>query len=288
VRIATRRRENASHLTLLPVDVIQADVHDPVQLAAFVSQADAVINLVGLLQSKRGTPYGPDFAKAHVELPNKIVAACYAKGVRRLLHMSSLGADSNGSSMYLRSKGDGEKVVRESNLATTIFRPSVVFGPEDNFLNQFAFLERIFPVIPLACSQAKMQPIFVGDVAKAFANVLDLDAAAGRVYELAGPTVYTLEELVRFSGAAIGKHAKIIRLPDMLGRLQAMSLELAPGEPMMSRDNLDSMKTPAIASGPIAPELGIELASMEAIAPMYLTGSSSRSRFNTFRASAGR
>jgi uncharacterized protein YbjT (DUF2867 family) len=205
-----------------------------------------------------------------------------------LIHMSALGADPKGPSMYLRSKGDGEKAVRESNLATTIFRPSVVFGPEDNFLNQFAFLERIFPVIPLACSQAKMQPIFVGDVAKAFANVLDLDAASGRVYELAGPTVYTLEELVRFSGAAIGKNAKIIRLPNSLGRLQAMSLELAPGEPMMSRDNLDSMKTPAVASGPMAPELGIEPASIEAIAPMYLTGSSSRSRFNTFRASAGR
>jgi uncharacterized protein YbjT (DUF2867 family) len=288
VRIATRRRENASHLTLLPVDVIQADVHDPVQLAAFVSQADAVINLVGLLQSKRGTPYGPDFAKAHVELPNKIVAACYAKGVRRLLHMSSLGADSNGSSMYLRSKGDGEKVVRESNLATTIFRPSVVFGPEDNFLNQFAFLERIFPVIPLACSQARMQPIFVGDVAQAIVNVLDLDAASGRAYELAGPTVYTLEELVKFSGAAIGKHARIVRLPDIFGRLQAMTLEFAPGPTLMSRDNLDSMKTPSVASGPMAPELGIDPASIEAIAPMYLTGTSSRSRFNAFRASAGR
>ena len=288
VRIATRRRENASHLTLLPVDVIQADVHDPVQLAAFVSQADAVINLVGLLQSKRGTPYGPDFAKAHVELPNKIVAACYAKGVGRLLHMSSLGADPNGSSMYLRSKGDGEKVVRESNLATTIFRPSVVFGPEDNFLNQFAFLERIFPVIPLACSQARMQPIFVGDVAQAIVNVLDLDAASGRAYELAGPTVYTLEELVKFSGAAIGKHARIVRLPDIFGRLQAMTLEFAPGPTLMSRDNLDSMKTPSVASGPMAPELGIDPASIEAIAPMYLTGTSSRSRFNAFRASAGR
>ena len=289
VRIATRRRENAAHLTLLPVDVIETNVFDPVQLAAFVSQADAVINMVGILHGKRGDPYGPQFAKAHVELPSKIVAACQAKGVRRLIHMSALGADPNGPSMYLRSKGDGEKAVRESNLATTIFRPSVVFGPEDNFLNQFAFLERIFPVIPLACSQAKIQPVFVGDVAKAFANVLDLDAASGRVYELAGPTMYTLEELVRFSGAAIGKNAKIVRLPDSLGRLQAMSLELAPGEPMMSRDNLDSMKTPAIASGPMAPELGIEEpASIEAIAPMYLTGSSSRSRFNTFRASAGR
>jgi uncharacterized protein YbjT (DUF2867 family) len=288
VRIATRRRQNASHLTLLPVDVIETDVHDPVRLAAFVSHADAVINLVGVLQGRRGIPYGPEFAHAHVQLPNKIVAACQAKGVGRLLHMSALGADPQAPSMYLRSKGDGEKAVRESSLAATIFRPSVVFGPEDNFLNQFAFLERIFPVIPLACSQALFQPIFVGDVAKAFATALDLDAASGRVYELAGPKVYTLEELVRFSGAAIGKHAKIVRLPDSLGRLQAMTLELAPGEPMMSRDNLDSMKTPSVANGPIAPELGIEPASIEAIAPMYLTGASARSRFNAFRTTAGR
>jgi uncharacterized protein YbjT (DUF2867 family) len=288
VRIATRRRNNAAHLTLFPVDVIETDIYDPVQLAAFVSQADAVINLVGVLQGARGDPYGPEFAKAHVELPNKIVAACQSKGVHRLIHMSALGADSDGPSMYLRSKGDGEKAVRESNLATTIFRPSVVFGPEDNFLNQFAFLQKIFPVIPLACSQAQFQPVFVGDVAKAFVNVLDLDASSGHAYELAGPTVYTLEEIVTFCGASIGKHARIIRLPDVLGRMQALTLELAPGPTIMSRDNLDSMKAPNVASGPMAPELGIDPASMDAIAPMYLTGLSSRSRFNAFRANAGR
>jgi NADH dehydrogenase len=289
VRIATRRRANAAHLTLLPVDVIEADVHDPSQLAAFVAEADAVINLVGILQGHRGDPYGPEFAKAHVELPRKIVAACEAKGVRRLLHMSAIGADSGGPSMYLRSRGDGEKVIRDSALDTTIFRSSVVFGPEDNLLNQFAFLERMFPVIPLACADALFQPVFVGDVAKAIVNVLDLDAANGRVFELAGPQVYTLAELMRFSGATIGKHAKIIKLPDSLGRLQAMTLEMVPGEPVMSRDNLDSMKTPSVASGPLAPELGIdEPASIEDIAPMYLTGNSPRSRFNAFRATAHR
>jgi uncharacterized protein YbjT (DUF2867 family) len=288
VRIATRRRNNAAHLTLLPVDVIETDIHDPLQLAAFIAEADAVINLVGVLQGHRGKPYGPEFARSHVELPRKIVAACQSKGVQRLLHISAIGADPDGPSMYLRSKGDGEKVVRDASLATTIFRPSVVFGPEDNFLNQFAFLERMFPVIPLACADAQFQPVFVGDVAKALVNVLDLDAANGRIYELAGPSVYTLAELVRFSGAAIGKHARIIKLPDTLGRLQAMALELSPGEPIMSRDNLDSMKTPSVASGPLSPELGIDPASIEAIAPMYLTGTSSRARFNQFRSTAGR
>ncbi|WP_250532575.1 complex I NDUFA9 subunit family protein [Caballeronia sp. AZ10_KS36] len=289
VRIATRRRSNAAHLTLLPVDVLETDVHDPIKLAAFVAEADAVINLVGVLQGRRGDPYGPEFARAHVELPRKIVAACAAKGVRRLIHMSAIGADSEGPSMYLRSKGDGEKQVRESGLDWTIFRSSVVFGPEDNLLNQFAFLERLFPVIPLACADAEFQPVFVGDVAKAIVNVLDLDAANRMVYELAGPAVYTLAELVRFAGATIGKHARIVKLPESLGRLQAMTLEMAPGEPLMSRDNLDSMRTPSIASGPLAPELGIgEPASIEAIAPLYLTGMSPRSRFNTFRATAHR
>ncbi|WP_244814950.1 complex I NDUFA9 subunit family protein [Caballeronia sp. Lep1P3] len=289
VRIATRRRANAAHLTLLPVDVVETDVHDPVKLAGFVAEADAVINLVGVLQGRRGDPYGPEFARAHVELPRKIVAACEAKGVRRLIHMSAIGADADGPSMYLRSKGDGEKLVRESGLDWTIFRSSVVFGPEDNLLNQFAFLERLFPVIPLACADAQFQPVFVGDVAKAIVNVLDLDAANGMTYELAGPAVYTLAELVRFAGATIGKHARIVKLPDSLGRLQAMTLEMAPGEPIMSRDNLDSMKTPSIASAPLAPELGIgEPASIEAIAPLYLTGMSPRSRFNTFRATAHR
>ncbi|GGD87542.1 MULTISPECIES: complex I NDUFA9 subunit family protein [Caballeronia] len=289
VRIATRRRSNAAHLTLLPVDVLETDVHDPVKLAAFVAEADAVINLVGVLHGRRGDPYGPEFARAHVELPRKIAAACEAKGVRRLIHMSAIGADAEGPSMYLRSKGDGEKLIRESGLDWTIFRSSVVFGPEDNLLNQFAFLQRIFPVIPLACADAQFQPVFVGDVAKAIVNVLDLDAANRMTYELAGPGVYTLAELVRFAGATIGRRARIIKLPDSLGRLQAMTLEMAPGEPLMSRDNLDSMRTPSIASGPLAPELGIgEPASIEAIAPLYLTGNSPRSRFNTFRATAHR
>lgn len=288
VRIATRRRYNARHLTLLPIDVIEADVFDSLQLARFVENADAVINLVGTLHGGRGTPYGPEFARSHVELPTKIAAACEGKGVHRLIHMSAIGADPNGPSMYLRSKGDGEKAVHASTLATTIFRPSVVFGPEDRFLNQFAFLQRVFPMIPLAMPDAQFQPVFVGDVAKAIVNVLDLDAASGRTYELGGPSVYTLEQLVKYCGDAIGRHARIVRLPDALARLQALTFEMAPGEPVISRDNLDSMKVPSLLHGPLAPELGLEPASIETIAPVYLTGASMRSRFNTFRANAGR
>jgi uncharacterized protein YbjT (DUF2867 family) len=289
VRLATRRRYNARHLTLLPIDVIEADVFDPIQLASFVEGADAVINLVGTLHGRRADPYGPEFAKAHVELPTKVVSACEGKGVHRLIHVSAIGADSRGPSMYLRSKGDGERAVHASSMvASTIFRPSVVFGPEDQFLNKFAFLQRVFPLIPLAKPDGRFQPVYVDDVAKAIVNVLDLDAASGRTYELGGPTVYTLEALVKYCGDVIGKHARIIRLPDALARLQAMTFEMAPGEPVLSRDNLDSMKVDSILSAPLAPELGLEPTAIEAVAPVYLTGASLRSRFNTFRASAGR
>ncbi|HEX3865565.1 MAG TPA: complex I NDUFA9 subunit family protein, partial [Gemmatimonadaceae bacterium] len=226
VRVATRRRYHARHLTLLPVDVIETDVLDPVQLASFVENADAVINLVGTLHGGLGTPYGPGFAKLHVELPTKLVAACEGKGVHRLIHMSALGADSRGPSMYLRSKGDGEKaIVASASLATTIFRPSVVFGPEDSFLNRFALLQKLAPVIPLAMPDAKFQPVYVADVSKAIVNVLDLDAANGRTYELGGPSVYTLEQLLNYCGDVLGRHARIVRLPNAFGRLQALSFE---------------------------------------------------------------
>lgn len=289
VRVATRRRYNARHLTLLPIDVIEADVLDPVQLAGFVESADAVINLVGTLHGGNGSPYGQGFAKLHVELPTKLVAACEGKGVHRLIHVSAIGADPRGPSMYLRSKGDGEKAIEASvSLATTIFRPSVVFGPEDTFLNRFALLQKLAPVIPLAMPDAKFQPVFVSDVSKAIVNVLDLDAASGRTYELGGPTVYTLEQLVNYCGDVVGRHARIMRLPHAFGRLQALSFELVPGEPILSRDNLDSMKVDSVLSGPLAPELGIEPASIETIAPLYLGNASLRTRLNNFRASAGR
>lgn len=289
VRVATRRRSHASHLTMLPLDVIELDVFDHIELARFVEGADAVINLVGTLHGRRGTPYGPEFATLHVELPSKIAAACEGKGVHRLIHLSAINADPNGPSMYLRSKGDGEKAVRAAaQLATTIFRPSVVFGPEDHFLNTFAVLERLFPVLPLAKPDAKFQPVYVGDVVKAIVGTLDLDAAHGKTYELGGPTVYTLEALVRYCGEVIGRQARIVRLPDALAYMQALTFESLPGEPLITRDNLDSMSRDAVLSGPLAPELDLAPVAVEAIAPTYLNDASLRSRFNVFRTTAGR
>jgi len=139
-------------------------------------------------------------------------------------------------------------------------------------------------VLPLAMPDAQFQPVFVGDVAQAIVNTLDLAAARGKTYELGGPKVYTLEALVRYCGALVGRQARIVRLPDALAQLQAIVFEHLPGEPMLTRDNLASMSVPNVLSGPLAPELGIEPASLESIAPAYLGDAAQRSRFARFRA----
>src|SRR5271165_7059895 len=170
VRIPTRRREKAKHLILLPtVDVVEANIHDPAALQRLMNGVDTVINLVGTLHSSSGEPYGEDFRLVHVELPQKIVAACHAKGVTRLIHMSALAAASGAPSEYLRSKAAGEAVVlgAANELAVTTFRPSVIFGEDDRFLNMFAKLQRVMPVVFLAAPGACLQPVYVVDVARA-------------------------------------------------------------------------------------------------------------------------
>jgi NADH dehydrogenase len=292
VTVPVRRRARARHLILLPtIDVVEADVHDDAVLSRLTRDQDAVINLVGILQGSRGSPYGPEFARAHVELPRRVVAACVEARVGRYLHMSALGANSHGPSMYQRSKGDGEALVRASRLDWTIFQPSVVFGPEDKFLNMFAQLARFFPMLPVGGANVRFQPIWVGDVAAAFCNSIGNRDTFGRIYELAGPRIYTLRELVEFAARASGHPRPVINMPGALARLQARLMELAPGEPLMSRDNLDSMKIDNIANQqPFepAPELHIELTPMEAEAPIYLSGQNPRSKFSSYRARAHR
>ena len=179
--------------------------------------------------------------------------------MQRVLHMSALGADSHGVSMYQRSKGDGEAalhaIAATDSLALTIFRPSVVFGPGDAFLNTFANLQRSVPVLPLAMPDARFQPVFVGDVVRAFVNTLDLAAAHGKTYELGGPTVYTLEQLVRYCGTLVGRQARIVRLPDALARLQASVFECLPGGRAHARQSRDDVGAER-AVGPLAPEPG--------------------------------
>lgn len=275
--VAARHETHAMHLMPLPgVDIVAADLRDDAALRRLVAGRDAVINLVGILHSRRGDPYGPDFKQVHVDLPRRLVDACAAGGVPRYLHMSALGADRHGPSMYARSKADGElAAASRPDVAATIFRPSVVFGPEDKFLNTFARLQRHFPVIPLAAAGARFQPVYVNDVAQAFVRALLDPATAGKTIELGGPQVYTLAELVRLAGRYAGHERRILALPDGLARLQAMLFEMLPGEPMLTRDNLDSMRVDNVISASTkaltAEALGIKVTPLEAVAPQYLS-----------------
>ena len=276
VTVPTRREGHATHLLLLPdvEDVIVANIHDDATLDRLMHGQDAVINLVGILHGKpgpAGTRYGPEFAKAHVELPRRVVAACARNGIRRYLHMSALGASPDGPSMYQRSKGDGEAAaMSQPEVATTIFRPSVVFGDNDHFLNMFASLQRMLPLMLLAGADAKFQPVYVEDVARAFVAALRDNRTIGKVYELAGPKVYTLRELVRMAGEYSGHRRPVVGMPDAFARLQAFFLEHLPGGPLMSRDNLDSMTVDNVRRSALADELGIQWTPIEAIAPHYL------------------
>ncbi|SHH39406.1 complex I NDUFA9 subunit family protein [Massilia sp. CF038] len=291
VIVPTRRYERAKHLISLPrVEVIETDIYDDAALRAMVHGRDAAINLVGLLHSRRAMPYGPDFKRAHVELPRRIVAACAAQGVPRYLHMSALGAAADGPSMYLRSKADGELAARsQPTVAATIFRPSVVFGPEDNFLNTFARLQKFLPFVPVPAADADFQPVYVGDVAQAFFHALTNPRTRHQVYDLGGPQIYSLAELVRLVGAWSGHQRPVFGVPEALGRLQALFFEMLPGMPMLTRDNLDSMTVDNVVDPAIqattAAALGIKLTPLEAVAPHYL---SPHDRFDEFRARAGR
>ena len=284
VIVPTRQRERAKHLILLPtVDVVQADVHDEAVLAQLVRRAGVVVNLIGILhEPRRG-----EFGRVHVELARKLVAACAAAGVARLLHMSALNADPNGPSRYLRTKGEAEAIVASSGLSWTIFRPSIIFGREDAFLNLFATLERFAPLIPLACSGARFQPVFVGDVARAFDAATDDDAAHGKRYSLCGPKVYTLRELVAYVGELTGYKRPILPLGRGLSQLQARVLEWFPG-PLMSRDNLASMEQDSVCDASMLTNFGFTPAALEAVAPGYLATGAIKSRYDEFRAQSGR
>jgi len=294
VTVPARRRERAKHLLPLPtVEVVEADVAQPGVLAQLAAGRDAVINLAGVLHSRRGRKsergpnnYGPDFASVHVELAQAVVNACRGAGVKRLLHMSALGADPQGPSEYLRSKGIGERAaLAAEDIAVTVFRPSVIFGPEDAFLNLFATLTRFLPVVLLACPQARFQPVYVGDVARAFVAALDDRGAHGKRYDLGGPRQYTLRELVETVCAITGRRRLIIGLGDRLSILQARLLELSPVK-LMTRDNVRSMQVPNVCDTPFP--FGIEPAALEALAPAWLAPAGPRERFPALRTHARR
>ena len=294
VTVPTRRRDAAPWLWSLPrVDVVPADVTDPAHLGALLAGHQAVVNLIAVLHGDARR-----FEQVHVELPRRIAAACAASGVRRLVHISALGAAADGPSRYQRSKAQGEAVLQQAAvdgaLALTLLRPSVIYGSGDHLLNLFAGLQRLFPLIPLASAEARFQPVWVRDVAEAVVNGLNDDATIGQTYECCGPEVWTLRELVtaagQWAGVAGGRGRPVIGLPRALGRLQALALELLPGTPLMSRDNLDSMKLDNVCSGqaPGLQALGIDAAPLSAVGPLYLGQRGRQALLDRYRRGAGR
>ena len=269
VRIPTRRLDRHKDLLVLPtVSLRPGDVYDPGFIRDLIGGCDAVINLVGVLNEGRGV----SFAAAHVALPEKIVTACQEQGVPRLLHMSALNAAASAPSRYLRTKAAGEEIVRASDLSVTVFRPSVIFGPHDGFLNRFARLLRLAPgVFPLACPGARFQPVYVEDVTRAFVQALDEHRTHGQAYALCGPRVYTLHEIVSYLARLLHLRRRIVGLNDALSRLQATFAEFLPGKPF-SRDNYASLKVDSVCDGPSAlmDVFGIRPTPLEEIAPSYV------------------
>ncbi len=282
VRVPTRRLARGSTVRALPtVEVVEANVHDAAQLQKLLLGMDAVINLVAILHGSTA-----DFERTHVALPQSLATACQAAGVKRLVQVSALGVGPDAPSNYLRSKTRGEAVLQAAGLDLTMLRPSVIFGTEDRFLNVFASLQAVAPVMPLAGSSARFQPVWVEDVASAVVRCLDQPASIGKVYECCGPTEYTLSQLVRLAGRWSGHERPQIPLPEAVGMVQALAMELLPGEPLMSRDNVASMRRPNVASGqlPGLQALGISATAMEAVAPGYLGGQFGRARLDRWRA----
>ena len=285
VTVLTRRRESARHLILLPtVDLVEGDSFDRATLLRLATPVSAVINLAGILNER-----GADtFARVHVELPRLIVEACKAAGVRRVVHVSAVGADAaGGPSRYLRSKGEGEAVIEQSGLDWTILRPSIVFGREDRFVNLFARLTRLLPVLALGGANARFQPVYVRDVAACVQHALADDATIGQRYCLCGPKVYTLRELVAYAGEVSGHPRPIVGLGPAAAKLQALALEILPGG-LMSRDNLASMSRDNVCDGPFPAVFGITPTALEVVVPSYLAPDAQKSQYDPLREHSGR
>ncbi|MQY51825.1 complex I NDUFA9 subunit family protein [Rhodocyclus tenuis] len=289
VRIPTRRHEHARRLTLLPtIETVVTDVFNPLALRELMRGQDAVINLVGILHDRDSrSPYGSGFARAHVELPQRIVTAMQESGVRRLVHMSALGTASDAPSEYLRSKAAGEAAAfAAEGIDVTAFRPSVIFGGGDAFLTLFARFLRLAPVFPLAGARARFQPVYAGDVAWAFCDCLDRNDTIGQRYDLAGPGIYTLRQLVEYTGEISGHPRPVIELPDAIAALQANLLKWLPNPPM-TPDNLRSMQVDNVSDGTHDyPDW--RPTPLEAVAPGYLSAQTPKGRLDDLRLRAGR
>lgn len=273
VRIPTRNRQRHRDLLVLPgVDLVDADVFDAGSLTRLVRGSQAVINLVGIL-NERGHD-GSGFKKVHVGLVEALISACQESGVTRLMQMSALKANAErGASHYLRSKGRAEQLIKDMSgdeLRFTIFRPAPIFGADDSFTNRFAGLLRASPVLPLAQPNSRFAPVYIGDVVQAFVRALEAPDTFGRSYELCGPEIYSLREIVEFIRAQLGVRRVVLPLPLWLARIQAWLCDyLIPGKPF-SLDNLRSLSVASVCSENGLQALGIKAHAMSTLAPAYL------------------
>ncbi len=286
ITVPSRHPARAAHLRPLPtVELVEADLYDDVQLARLLQGRDAVVNLVAQLHGSDAA-----FQRVHVELPRRLAQACREAGVRRIVHVSALGASASAPSRYLRSKAAGESALQGPGIDLTVLRPSVVFGERDRFLNLFARLQSVFPVMPLAGASARFQPVWVEDVASAIVRSLDDPTTIGQTIECTGPRELTLREIVERAGRWSGHPRPVFGLPAPMATLQALLLEALPGEPLMSRDNLASMRVANVASGtlPGLARLGIAAADIDAVAPSWLDPRRGIARLETWRARARR
>ena len=283
--VPTRGSTHGLAIASLPtVEVVRANIHDDADLQRVLSGCEAVVHLVAILHGDVAA-----FERVHVQLPQRVAAACKAAGIRRVVHVSALGVAKDAPSRYLRSKARGERVWQDSGLDVTVLRPSVIFGARDRLLNLFASLQSLAPFVPLGGAAATFQPVWVDDVARAVVRCLDRADSIGQVIECAGPQVMTLADLVRLAGRLSGHPRPVIPLPEPLARLQALLMEFAPGQPLMSRDNIDSLRVPNVASGqrPGLDFLGITASPIEATAAQWLGSVGGPGRFDPWRARRG-
>jgi NADH dehydrogenase len=289
VTVLSRDREQHKHLLVLPgLTLENCDVYEEGQLSEHLRGKDVVINLIGIL-NERGFS-GAGFRRAHTELTRGVLQAARSAGVARLLQVSALKAAVDAPSYYLRSKGEAEQLIRESNFALdwTIFQPSVMFGPGDSFLNRFAGLLAAIPwALPLAKPNARFQPVLVDDVIEAVLRCLHGGASSRQTYELGGPQVYSLREIVELVAKLTGRRRWIMGLPDPVARMQALVMDFVPGRPFSS-DNYRSLTIDSVCTEDGLAKLGIKPQSMLASARQYLGALEDNARLSHNRASAGR
>jgi len=286
IRVATRDLESAlitkTAGTVGQIVPMHCTPWDAASVASAIAGADAVINLIGILYEKGKSTFG----RTHVKIPEMIARACYQAGISNLIHLSALGADINSESHYAQSKAKGEAAVRATLPDTVILRPSIIFGPEDNFFNRFARMAVISPLLPLIGGGAtQFQPVHVADVAQAIMTILENPVTHGQTYELGGPAVYTFRALMEFILQQIGKRRLLMNIPFETAEILGALMQIMPS-PMLTVDQVKFLKRDNVVAPRtlILSNLGITPTAVEAIVPAYLSAYRSGGRFSLVEA----